>query len=102
MGRKRNSRLIAKRNKKLCARYYYWTEVQRLRFDDAIHQLSEEEFFLSEATIISILKRMQRISEDELRDNASLKLPAKMPTITKDMLSFMQDKLPADTNNNGR
>lgn len=93
MGRKRDGRLIAKRNKKLCARYYYWTEVQRLRSDDAIRQLSEEEFFISEATIMSILKKMQRIGEAELRNNASLKRPAKMPTITKDMLAFMPDTL---------
>ena len=57
MKHKRNSRLIDKRNRKICARYYYWTEVQRMRFDDAIHQLSEEEFFLSEATILNILRK---------------------------------------------
>jgi len=102
MGRKRNGRLIAKRNRKLCARYYYWTEVQRLRSDDAIRQLSEEEFFISEATILSILKKMQRMGKAELRDNAPLKLPGKIPTITKDMLSIMPERLPADTNNNGR
>ena len=33
MKRKRDSRLIEKRNKKICARYYYWTELQRLRSD---------------------------------------------------------------------
>ena len=93
MRRKRNSRLIAKRNKKICARYYYWTEVQRLRSDDAIRQLSEEEFFLSEATILNILRKMQHIGEMELRRNAALKRPPKTPSITAEMLSFMPDHL---------
>ena len=93
MRRKRNSRLIAKRNKKICARYYYWTEVQRLRSDDAIRQLSEEEFFLSEATILNILRKMQHIGETELRRYADLKRPPKTPSITAEMLSFMPDHL---------
>lgn len=93
MRRKRDNRLISKRNKKLCARYYYWTEVQRLRSDDAIRQLSEEEFFLSEATVIGILKRMQRIGREELSKNATLKRPQKLPKITAEMLSLMPDRL---------
>lgn len=92
MKHKRNSRLIDKRNRKICARYYYWTEVQRMRFDDAIHQLSEEEFFLSEATILNILRKMERIGTAELLRNAGLKRPRKAPAITADMLSFMSDK----------
>ena len=93
MRRKRDSRLIAKRNKKICARYYYWTEVQRLRSDDALRQLSEEEFFLSEATILNILRKMQHIGETELRRNAALNRPPKTPSITAEMLSFMPDHL---------
>lgn len=93
MKRQRNSRLIAKRNRKIAARYYYWTEVQRLRSDDAIKQLSEEEFFLSEATILSILKKMERIGKNELLRLASMRKPHKAPAITADMLSFMPDTL---------
>lgn len=93
MKRRRNNRLIAKRNRKIAARYYYWTEVQRLRSDDAIHQLSEEEFFLSEATILNILRNMQRIGQDELLRNAGMRKPKKAPTITADMLSFMPDQI---------
>ena len=81
------------RNRKIAARYYYWTEVQRLRSDDAIHQLSEEEFFLSESTILNILRRMQRIGQDELLRNAGMRKPQKAPTITADMLSFMPDSI---------
>lgn len=54
----RNRELINERDKKLFERYYYWSEVQRLRFDDTIHKLAYEEFFLSEATTLRIVKRM--------------------------------------------
>ncbi len=56
----RNSELIEKRDEKLCQRYYYWTEVQRLRFDDALRILSQEEFFLSEERIMCIIRRFAR------------------------------------------
>ena len=34
MPRGRNKALIARRDEMLCHRYHYWTETQRLRFDD--------------------------------------------------------------------
>ncbi len=82
-------RLIQKRNFKLCARYYYWTEEQRLRSDDAIRILSEEEFFLSEQTVLSILKKAQ-FTAKQLKGNMEFKRPPKLPTITKEMLSLLQ------------
>lgn len=48
MPRGRNKALIARRDEMLCHRYHYWTETQRLRFDDTLKILSEEEFFLYE------------------------------------------------------
>lgn len=58
MGKRgRNRRLIEARNRKIAERYYYWTEVKRLRFDDAVKELSENEFFLSEFMIWQILKK---------------------------------------------
>ena len=39
-------------------RYYSWTEVRRLRFDDTIKKLSEEEFFVSESRVMQIVRRM--------------------------------------------
>ena len=87
----RDNRLIEKRNRKICARFYYWTEVQRLRSDDALKQLSEEEFFLSVATILSILKKMRRLGDEELRRLAPLKKPAKIPRITSEMLSLFPE-----------
>lgn len=63
---RRDNRLLEKRNAKIAARYYYWTEIQRYRSDDAIRQLSEEEFFLSEATIVRIIQRCD-LSDANLR-----------------------------------
>lgn len=56
MGKGRSKSLIEKRDEALCRRYYFWTEVQRLRFDDALKQLSENEFFLSEERIMAIIR----------------------------------------------
>lgn len=95
MKRQRDQRLIEKRNAKIAARYYYWTEVMRLRSDDAIHQLSEEEFFLSEATVMQILRRCQRYGEEEIRKMVHLKGPmAKPPKITAEMVALMPDRIP--------
>lgn len=33
MGKGRDKELIKLRDEALCRRYYYWTEIQRLRFD---------------------------------------------------------------------
>ena len=47
MAKGRDKKLIELRDEALCRRYYYWTEVQRLRFDDALKVLSRQEFFVS-------------------------------------------------------
>lgn len=64
MGKGRNQKLIKLRDEALCRRYYYWTEVQRLRFDDALRVLSEREFFLSEERIMAIIRRKSREGTD--------------------------------------
>ena len=56
MSRGRSSELITKRNEALLRRYYYWTEIQRLRFDDALKILSEKEFFISVDRIMAIIR----------------------------------------------
>lgn len=58
MARGRNKELISTRDLKMFERYYYWTEVRRLRFDDTIKKLSEEEFFVSESRVLQIVRRM--------------------------------------------
>ena len=60
MKKGRNKDLIKLRDEALYRRYYYWTEVQRLRFDDALKLLSEREFFISEERIMSIIRRKCR------------------------------------------
>lgn len=46
---------IDKRNKCLVARYYYWTEIKRRRFDDVMKILSDYEFFVDDRTISNAL-----------------------------------------------
>lgn len=58
MSRGRNKELISSRDLKMFERYYYWTEIRRLRFDDTIKKLSEEEFFVSESRVMQIIRRM--------------------------------------------
>ena len=60
MAKGRDKNLIELRDEALCRRYYYWTEVQRLRFDDALKVLSRQEFFISEERIMSIIRRKCR------------------------------------------
>ncbi|MEZ5195090.1 MAG: transposase [Bacteroidales bacterium] len=49
-------KLMLRRDKKLCERYYYWFEVKRLRYDDVLKTLSEDEFFISEQRIVQIIR----------------------------------------------
>lgn len=46
---------INKRNRLLVARYYYHTEIRRLRFDDVIKVLCDHEFFVEYRTIANAL-----------------------------------------------
>lgn len=43
-----------RRNRELIARYYYWTEIRRRRFDDVMRILSEE-FHVEDRTISNAL-----------------------------------------------
>lgn len=58
MKRGRSKVLVAARDRRMFERYFYWTEVRRLRFDDAIRKLSEEEFFVSEGRVMQVVRRM--------------------------------------------
>lgn len=58
MSKGRDKNLVNTRNIRIYERYYYWTEVKRLRFDDALKKLSTEEFFLSESRIMQIIRDM--------------------------------------------
>lgn len=70
----RDKELISARDRKLYERYYYWTEVQRLRFDDTLHILSTQEFFISESRIMQIIRKL--IGEGyEMENGKKLKRP---------------------------
>jgi hypothetical protein len=43
------------RNMIMVARYYYWTEIKRRRFDDVLKILADREFFVDERTVSNIL-----------------------------------------------
>ena len=55
----RNQELIEKRNAKLKLRFNALYNKKRLRYDDVLKKLSEEEFFITENTIEKILKGVQ-------------------------------------------
>lgn len=89
MAKGRDQELIKLRNEALCRRYYYWTETQRLRFDDALRILSEREFFLSEQRIMAIIRKASR--EDRIE---GLKPVPKVraPRLTADQLRLFADQ----------
>lgn len=75
MSKGRNKELIRLRDEALCRRYYYWTERQRLRFDDALRILSEREFFLSEERIMAIIRRKAREGGSTVKPLPRVKVP---------------------------
>lgn len=82
MARGRNKTLISLRDEKLLRRYYYWTEVQRLRFDDALKILSRDEFFISEDRIMAIIRaNCHKLTDIDVRP---------VPKVRKPRLSALQ------------
>ena len=76
MAKGRDKRLIERRNEALCRRYYYWTEKQRLRFDDTLKILSEDEFFISEERIMAIIREYHgRIKDIAIKPVPKVKKP---------------------------
>lgn len=76
MARGRNKSLISLRDEKLLRRYYYWTEVQRLRFDDALKILSRDEFFLSEDRIMDIIRaNCHKLTDIDVRPVPKVRKP---------------------------
>lgn len=88
MAKGRDKELIKLRDEALCRRYYYWTERQRLRFDDALKILSEREFFISEERIMAIIRRMLRSGA---ADNITPLPKVKKPRLTNDQLSLFPE-----------
>ena len=85
--RGRNKELIRKHDEQLCRRYYYWTEKERIRFDDALRILSEKEFFISEERIMAIIRRHCH----ELKDIDVKPVPkVKKPRLTPQQLELFE------------
>jgi hypothetical protein len=59
------------RNRVVVARFYYWTEIRRRRFDDVVKILSEEEFFVEERTISNTLRQHAGYLDELYRDRPS-------------------------------
>lgn len=72
MKKGRSSKLIELRDKKLLERYIYWYEVNKVRHDETLRILSEEEFFLSPSRIWAIISEMGK----DARDAAKLAMEA--------------------------
>lgn len=90
MAKGRDRELIKLRNEALCRRYYYWTETQRLRFDDALRILSEREFFLSEQRIMAIIRKASR--EGRIKGLKPV-LKVRAPRLTADQLRLFADQI---------
>lgn len=83
MAKGRNKDLISRRDEALIRRYYYWTELQRLRFDDTLKILSEKEFFISEERVMAIIRE----NYDKVKDISVRPVPkVKLPKMTKEQL----------------
>ncbi|MGM9739822.1 MAG: transposase, partial [Candidatus Cryptobacteroides sp.] len=89
MSRGRNRELIEKRNEKLAQRWYFWTEQQRLRFDDALKILSQQEFFLSEDRVMTILREYIK---EHPQTKMSTHIKIKAPKLTAEQLSLFTDQ----------
>ncbi|GHT77411.1 hypothetical protein AGMMS50262_18320 [Bacteroidia bacterium] len=81
MSKGRNKELIKKRDSALIERWNYWTNVQRLRFDDSLKVLSQTEFFISEERILSILREYNKKEQ-----------PAEIFTIPKIKVAKLKQK----------
>lgn len=64
---------LAKRDRTLAARYYYWTEVKRVRFDDVEKRLADCEFFLDARTVTKILAEQEAYLNQLYRTRPSMK-----------------------------
>lgn len=89
MPKGRNKDLIEKRNEKLAQRWYYWTETQRLRFDDALKILSQQEFFLSEDRVMAILREYIK---DHPQTKIATHIKIKAPKLTAEQLSLFLEQ----------
>lgn len=68
----RSAKLIHRRDELLMIRYFYYAEVKRLRFDDVLRVMSEEEFFIETQTIVNRLTCLSDRIKERFNDRPSL------------------------------
>jgi hypothetical protein len=83
----RSTYLIERRNEALLRRYWTLTEEEHLRFDYVLKILSEQEFFLSEETIMNII----RTHGNKIRDLIATPTRHRRPRYTHNQLSLFTD-----------
>ena len=69
---------LAKRNRTIVARYYYWTEIKRRRFDDVMKILSDYEFFVGDRTIQNALVDQDKLLHSLLEQRPTARKLAKL------------------------
>ena len=69
---------LAKRNRTIAARYYYWTEIKRRRFDDVMKILSDYEFFVGDRTIQNALVDQDKLLHSLLEQRPAARKLAKL------------------------
>lgn len=57
----RSKDLIKLRDESLVRRFFELTEIKRLRFDDTLTKLSQEEYFICEPRILLIIRQNQEL-----------------------------------------
>lgn len=82
----RNQNLVNIRDRKILERFIYWTEEQRLRSDDAVKILSQQEFFLSEQRILKILNTAYSQNGKKVQVVFHQPKPPKLTQDQKDLL----------------
>lgn len=69
--RGRSQELIQQRNRALIWRYFFYSEVKRLRYDDIITELSRD-FFISEHTVLARLVEYSESIQNLITERPSL------------------------------
>jgi len=68
----RSARLISRRDEFLMVRYFYYLEVKRLRYDDILKVLSEDEFFIETKTVLDRLNLLMDKVAERFRSKPTL------------------------------
>ena len=70
--RGRSAKLIKRRDELMMIRYFYYTEVKRMRFDDVLRAMSEKEFFIETQTILNRLISLSDKMKERFNNKPSL------------------------------